>query len=101
MNSRLGNLLALSQQKRAKFMVASFKSLISGLLKNVHLLRFPHPSPCQARGRLIAAYIQYASFLRISGALHLGIFEQPAEMTFSATIGERITHNRAKKSFCQ
>ena len=28
------------------------------LLKNAHLRRFPHPSPCQARGRLVAAYIQ-------------------------------------------
>jgi hypothetical protein len=28
------------------------------LLKNAHLRRCPHPSPCQARGRLIAAYIQ-------------------------------------------
>jgi len=31
---------------------------ISRLLKNGHLRRFPHPSPCQARGRLIAAYCQ-------------------------------------------
>jgi hypothetical protein len=30
-------------------------SFISRLLKNAHLLRFPHPSPCQARGRLVAA----------------------------------------------
>ena len=28
------------------------------MLKRDHLLRFPHPSPCQARGRLIAAYTQ-------------------------------------------
>jgi len=28
------------------------------LLKNAHLRRSPHPSPCQARGRLVAAYIQ-------------------------------------------
>ena len=30
----------------------------SRLLKNAHVLRFPHPSPCRARGRLIAAYAQ-------------------------------------------
>ena len=42
----------------------------SRLLKNVHLLRFPHPSSLRRTSK-------YASFLRISGALHLGIFEQP------------------------
>ena len=41
-------------------------------LKNAHLLRFPHPSSLQRTS-------EYASFLRISGALHLGIFEQPEE----------------------
>jgi len=29
----------------------------SRLLKNAHLLRFPHPSSSQARGRLTAAYV--------------------------------------------
>jgi hypothetical protein len=38
------------------------------LLKNAHLLRFPHPSSLRRT-------VKYASFLRISGALHLGIFE--------------------------
>jgi len=28
------------------------------LIKNAHLRRSPHPSPYQARGRLVAAYIQ-------------------------------------------
>jgi hypothetical protein len=42
----------------------------SRLLKNAHLLRFPHPSSLRRT-------LKYASFLRISGALHLGIFEQP------------------------
>jgi hypothetical protein len=41
------------------------------LLKNAHLLRFPHPSPFNV-------LIKYASRLRISGALHLDIFEQSA-----------------------
>jgi hypothetical protein len=48
------------------------------LLKNVHLLRFPYPSSLRRTSK-------YASFLRISGALHLGIFEQPEKFTFSAT----------------
>jgi hypothetical protein len=40
------------------------------LLKNAHLLRFPYPSSLRRTAK-------YASFLRIFGALHLGIFEQP------------------------
>jgi hypothetical protein len=35
----------------------------------------PHPS-------LLRRTYQYASLLRISGALHLGIFDQPAEDHF-------------------
>jgi hypothetical protein len=45
------------------------------LLKNDHLLRFPHPSSLRRTSK-------YASLLRISGALHLGIFEQPDENDF-------------------
>ena len=48
------------------------------LLKNAHLPRFPHPSSLRRTSK-------YTSFLRISGALHLGIFEQPAENDFSST----------------
>jgi hypothetical protein len=40
------------------------------LLENAHLLRFPYPSSLRRT-------LKYASLLRISGALHLGIFEQP------------------------
>jgi hypothetical protein len=57
----------------------SFAKILNRLLKNAHLRRYPaaspsrrrgkksllirrdatpHPSPCQARGRLVAAYIQ-------------------------------------------
>jgi hypothetical protein len=50
----------------------------NGLLKNAHLLRFPYPSSLWRTSKC-------ASLLRISGALHLGIFEQPAEMIFSAS----------------
>jgi hypothetical protein len=40
------------------------------LLKKTHLLCFHHPSSLQRTSK-------YASLLGISGALHLGIFEQP------------------------
>jgi hypothetical protein len=39
-------------------------------MKNAHLRRFPHPSALRRT-------FKYASLLRISGALHLGIFDQP------------------------
>jgi len=45
------------------------------LLKNAHLRRFPHPSSLRRTAK-------YASFLRISGALHLSIFEQPGKGDF-------------------
>ena len=45
------------------------------LLKNTHLLRFPHPSSLRRTSK-------YASLLRISRALHLGIFEQPERNDF-------------------
>jgi hypothetical protein len=45
------------------------------LLKKGHLLRFPHPSSLQRTGK-------YASLLRISGALHLALFEQPGKDDF-------------------
>ena len=46
-----------------------------GLLKNAHLRRSPHPSSLQRTSK-------YASLLRISGALHLGIFDQPEKNEF-------------------
>jgi len=45
------------------------------MLKNAHLLRSPHPSSLQRTSK-------YASLLRISGALHLGIFEHPGKNHF-------------------
>ncbi len=45
------------------------------LLKNAHLRRSPHPSSLRRT-------FKYASLLRISGALHLGIFDQPAKNYF-------------------
>jgi hypothetical protein len=47
------------------------------LLENGHLLRFPHPSSLRRTAK-------YASLLRISGALHLALFEQPGENGFLA-----------------
>jgi hypothetical protein len=43
------------------------------MLKNANLLRSPHPSSLRRT-------CKYASLLRISGALHLGIFEHPWKM---------------------
>jgi hypothetical protein len=48
------------------------------LLKNAYLLRSPHPSSLRRTS-------EYASLLGISGALHLGIFDQPAKSDFSAS----------------
>jgi hypothetical protein len=45
------------------------------LLKNGHLLRFPHPSSLRRTAK-------YASPLRIWGALHLTLFEQPGKGDF-------------------
>ena len=47
----------------------------SRLLKNAHLRRCPHPSSLRRTTK-------YVSLLRISGALHLGIFEQPMKIDF-------------------
>ena len=37
---------------------------------------------CVSLTFVVAAYSQYASLLRISGALHLALFEQPGKMIF-------------------
>jgi len=44
-------------------------------LKNTHLLRCAHPSSLQRTA-------QYASFLVISRALHLNVFDQPEKLLF-------------------
>jgi hypothetical protein len=49
------------------------------LLKNGHLLRFPHPSSLRRTAK-------YASLLRISGALHLALFEQPGKDDFFSSL---------------
>jgi len=53
--------------------------IIIRLLKNGHLLRFPHPSSLRRTAK-------YASLLRISGALHQAFFEQPEKEDFSSRL---------------
>jgi hypothetical protein len=47
------------------------------LMKNAHLRRCTHPSSLRCTAK-------YASFLRVSCALHLCIFDQPFEITDSS-----------------
>jgi Leu/Phe-tRNA-protein transferase len=49
---------------------ASSTRPIDRRVKNAHLRRFPRPSSVNVRAK-------YASLLRTSGALHLGIFDSP------------------------
>jgi hypothetical protein len=51
-------------------------ALWAGCFQNAHLLRFPHPSPFNVQASTPHGF-------GISGALHLGIFEQPVKETFS------------------
>ena len=51
----------------------------SRLAKNAHLRRSPRPSSLQRT-------CQYASLLRTSGALHLGIFDQTEKTVFQQTV---------------
>ena len=51
---------------------SNYRPGTSRLLKNGHLLRYPHPSSLQRTA-------EYASLLRISEALHLALFEQPGK----------------------
>jgi len=44
-------------------------------MKNANLRRYPHPSSLRRTTR-------YASLLGISGALHLDVFDQPAQEAF-------------------
>jgi hypothetical protein len=60
------------------------------LLKNAHLLRFPHPSSLRRTS-------EYASLLRISGALHLGIFEQQEEINFATVLAKTGGIKRQKE----
>jgi hypothetical protein len=61
------------------------------VLKNAHLLRFPHPSSLRRTS-------EYASFLRISGALHLGIFEHPAKNDLFSKLLHETNEDKWAKS---
>ena len=49
------------------------------LLKNAHLLRYPHSSSLRRTS-------VYGSLFGISGALHLHVFEQPEEHVFFSNL---------------
>jgi hypothetical protein len=55
------------------------------MLKNAHLLRSPVASPPWRRGRK-SLLIRRDATLRISGALHLGIFEHPGKNHFLSSL---------------
>jgi hypothetical protein len=57
------------------------------MLKNAHLLRCPAASPSWRRGRE-SLLIRRDATLRISGALHLGIFDHPARNHFFSNLTE-------------
>jgi hypothetical protein len=48
-------------------------------MKNANLLRYPHSSSLRRTS-------VYASLLGIWGALHLDVFDQPAQEAFSAAL---------------
>jgi len=56
-------------------MYAAVRHAASRLLKNTPLLRCAHPSSLQRTA-------QYASFLVMSRALHLNVFDQPEKNNF-------------------
>jgi len=59
-----------------------FFACISRLLKNTHLLHCAHPSSLRRT-------VQYASFLLISRALHLDVFDQPGRNYFFNNLLEK------------
>jgi len=56
-------------------------------LKNIHLLRYARPSSLRRTE-------QYASFLRISRALHLNVFDQPEKKYFFNNLLEGNSHHQ-------
>jgi len=80
----------IESERTVLFFISTSKRKIpqrtNRLLKNARLHRFPHPSSLQRTSK-------YASFLRISGALHPDIFEQPAKNDFfSNPLKDTLTH---------
>jgi hypothetical protein len=77
--------MALTLQEASP--LCSIISFLSRLLKNGHLRRFLHPSSLRRTAK-------YASFLWISGALHLTIFEQPEKDDFFSSLLGGLTWQR-------
>jgi hypothetical protein len=48
-------------------------------MKNANLLRYPHPASLRRTS-------MYASLLGMSGALHLDVFDQPAQVAFFSPV---------------
>jgi len=88
---------------------------LNRLLKNAHLRRSPHPSSCQARGRLVAVDVvgnglkpfpikdlgrpQQTGFRRLN--LHLGIFDQPNKSKFFNGLSTPVIQNTPLFFFLQ
>jgi hypothetical protein len=75
----------LREMGGGKFESLAFKVGVPGfrlsrMLKNAYLRRCSHPSSLQRTSK-------YASLLRISSALHLGIFEHPLEKKLFRKLG--------------
>ena len=68
------------------------------LLKNAHLLRFPNPSSLRRipPSTLRMIFLWASGY---SGALHLGIFEQPAKNDFFMLTANDPVQLRITKSF--
>ena len=76
MSPLMSEILPLARELvRVKKQVEALGLFTNRLLKNSHLLRYPQPLSLRRTAK-------YASFLRISGALHLAIFEQPGKDVF-------------------
>jgi hypothetical protein len=61
------------------------------MLKNAHLLRYPAASPSRRRGRE-SLLLRRDATLRISGVLHLAIFEHPRKNnSLSNLLEARVT----------
>ena len=58
-------------------------------MTNAHLPRCPLPSSLRRTS-------EYASFLRISGALHLGVFDQPGKQCFFGNM-EELQYKETRK----
>jgi hypothetical protein len=58
------------------------------MLKNIHLLRCAYPSSLRRTGK-------YDSFLLISRALHLDVFDQPGKNYFFNNLLEAVSYQRS------